>query len=485
MAKRDTTGIPKRRRKSKQQQQQEQPEANSGVLGSVLGQQYENRGEREAHLQRLIVIGIGGVLGLLTVLILGALLWESLAVPRQTVAVVNGETISIADFQERVRLERLIINQQFYNDVPFLQSIGLLQDPNQIIQQEPYATYWSEITGQPDVLGLRVLENMIEEEILRQEAAEMGITVDEAAVDERVEEFFNLTLATEEPQVTEEATEEITPTATPTPFVSPTPSPVPTDTPSPTPTPIVAAATEEVGATEEAQPSPTITPRPTDTPSPTPSNEERQADFEESLDRFYSEAGDVNLNRETVQRYFEFQLLLEQLREDVTADVEREAPHVNARHILVDTEEQAQQIIAALEEGESFADLARAVSTDSGSGARGGELGWSAASNYVPPFRDATISAEIGEIVGPVESEFGFHIIQVRAREDRELSENEFEGARDVAFTEWVEDVTSEENNDIEQNDNWPAHVPTDPFFDVSRILGGAEDDEDDDHNDM
>ncbi|MEM6528090.1 MAG: peptidylprolyl isomerase [Chloroflexota bacterium] len=483
MAKRNTTGLPRKKRKqTKAEAADAETTSEGGILSGVVGGGgYVSREDREQRIQRVIFIGIGGVLGVLAVLIIAGILWESVIVPRQTVATVNGESISIAEFQDRVRLERLVSNQRLYNDIPFFLNIGLISDPNQILQQEPYGSLFQEITSQPELLGSRVLNDMIDEVLIRQQAAELGVSVDDAAVQEQVEEFFNLITVTEEPDVTEEATEEVDPTTTPTPFVSPTPSPVPTDTPMPTPTPLV---TEEA-ATEEAAPGlePTITPRPTETPSPTPSNEEREEVFESSLERFYTEARrEADLNEDAVRTYFEFLVLMDALRETVTEDVNEMAPFVNARHILVENAEQAEQVLAALEAGESFADLARAVSTDTGSGSRGGELGWSAASNYVPPFRDATIEAAIGEVVGPVESEFGFHIIQVRAREDRELSEQELQRARDAEFNEWLESVTEDEANDIVRNDNWPGHVPVDPQFDPFRLVGDDTTDEGDDH---
>src|SRR5262249_17933788 len=111
--------------------------------------------------------------------------------------------------------------------------------------------------------------------------------------------------------------------------------------------------------------------------------------------------------------------------------------YVNARHILVASEEDAQEVLAALKAGESFAELAKAVSTDTGSGANGGELGWAPAANYVPEFEQAVKDAPIGEIVGPVKSEFGYHIIQVRAREDRKVEDADLPQVKAQLFAKW------------------------------------------------
>lgn len=84
-----------------------------------------------------------------------------------------------------------------------------------------------------------------------------------------------------------------------------------------------------------------------------------------------------------------------------------------ARHILVDTEDQAKAIIAKLQAGEKFEDLAK-ESKDPGSKERGGDLGWANPGMFVKPFSDAMISLEKGKFTPqPVKSDFGYHIIKL------------------------------------------------------------------------
>ncbi|PWF25198.1 peptidylprolyl isomerase [Corticimicrobacter populi] len=85
------------------------------------------------------------------------------------------------------------------------------------------------------------------------------------------------------------------------------------------------------------------------------------------------------------------------------------------RHILVEDEKTAQDILAQVKrDGSKFADLAKEHSKDPGSAERGGELGWSAASNYVQPFADAVTALKKGELADkPVQTQFGWHVIQV------------------------------------------------------------------------
>lgn len=90
------------------------------------------------------------------------------------------------------------------------------------------------------------------------------------------------------------------------------------------------------------------------------------------------------------------------------------ASEYNAAHILVETVEEAEALKAELSAGADFAELARAHSTDTGSGANGGDLGWFGVGTMVKPFEDAVVAAVVGEVVGPVQSDFGQHLILVR-----------------------------------------------------------------------
>jgi len=83
-------------------------------------------------------------------------------------------------------------------------------------------------------------------------------------------------------------------------------------------------------------------------------------------------------------------------------------------HILVKDQKVAEQIIAQLKAGKSFSALAKQYSMDPGSKAKGGDLGWSDGSNYVPEFTAAIKTLKKGQYtVTPVKSQFGYHIIML------------------------------------------------------------------------
>jgi peptidyl-prolyl cis-trans isomerase C len=94
-------------------------------------------------------------------------------------------------------------------------------------------------------------------------------------------------------------------------------------------------------------------------------------------------------------------------------------PEVRARHILVETEEEANAIRAEIEGGRDFADAAGEYGTD-GTASNGGDLGFFSTGMMVPEFEEAAFALEEGELSQPVQSQFGWHLIQL---EERRVSE--------------------------------------------------------------
>jgi len=85
---------------------------------------------------------------------------------------------------------------------------------------------------------------------------------------------------------------------------------------------------------------------------------------------------------------------------------------VNAAHILVKGEDKAKELLERINKGESFAELAKEFS-DCPSGKRGGELGWFGRGQMVREFELAAFDGEKGSVVGPIKTQFGWHLIKV------------------------------------------------------------------------
>lgn len=84
----------------------------------------------------------------------------------------------------------------------------------------------------------------------------------------------------------------------------------------------------------------------------------------------------------------------------------------NASHILVDSEEKAKELKAQIDGGADFAELARENSTD-GAAANGGSLGWFGMGMMVKPFEDAVVAMKAGEVAGPIQTQFGWHLVKL------------------------------------------------------------------------
>ena len=106
----------------------------------------------------------------------------------------------------------------------------------------------------------------------------------------------------------------------------------------------------------------------------------------------------------------------------------------SAAHILVETEEKANDLKKQLDGGADFAALAKANSTDTGSGANGGDLGWFGLGAMVKPFEDAVVAAEVSKVAGPIKSDFGWHLILVK--ETRAATQPTLDDLRDELATE-------------------------------------------------
>jgi peptidyl-prolyl cis-trans isomerase C len=123
-----------------------------------------------------------------------------------------------------------------------------------------------------------------------------------------------------------------------------------------------------------------------------------------------------------LQRRVEERMTDEAVQEGYEAYLEQNPPQeeVNASHILVESREQAEEVVAQLEEGADFAELAQEHSIGP-SGEQGGELGWFTRDQMVPEFADAAFALEPGTYTTePVETQFGWHVIQVQDRRTAE-----------------------------------------------------------------
>ena len=158
---------------------------------------------------------------------------------------------------------------------------------------------------------------------------------------------------------------------------------------------------------------------------------------EEDLEKFLKSQGYKSLDQYK-ERLFEKRkmiLYLSRLKDKVTSNVTvsdeeikdfyeknkdkfKSEGSVHVRHILLNTEEEAKEVLERLKAGEKFEDLAREKSVDEFSKIKGGDLGWIERGSMDPAFEKAVFSAKIGDIVGPVKTSYGWHIIEVLEKKE-------------------------------------------------------------------
>lgn len=171
---------------------------------------------------------------------------------------------------------------------------------------------------------------------------------------------------------------------------------------------------------------------------------EHDSEVEDKVSRYREQA-----MRETmIDRYLRDRVTDEKVKARYDEIVKATPPEeeVHARHILVDSEDKAKEIIKKLDAGEKFEDLAKASSSD-GTAQNGGDLGYFTKDQMVPEFADAAFALKSGEYTKtPVKTEFGWHVIRVDDRRTKPaptLDEVRGQIEQDLARTAIAERVTA------------------------------------------
>ncbi len=449
---------------------------NRGPKPVVHTKKHLARLQRERRQTRLILgFFIVGLLAAVGLLIYGYLDIKYFQL-QKPVAQVGDKTITAGEFQVHAKVQReqlLNTYQQYY----FYQQYGL-----------DVSTQLQQIQSQLDdtqTLGQSVIDAMIDDELIRQESAKRGITVSDQELEDAIraaENYYPNGTPTPEPTATEvteptdspdvlkyvTATSEFTATPSETPTLGVTATQEANLTPSAETTGTVeitpsATPTLEPTATATATipPTPTLSGSPTPEPTSTPYTLEGfQQRYADKLTHFAK----YGLTEAQYREFFRTDLLRTKLYSEVTKDIPHTQEQVWARHILVKDETEALAVIEELKNGQDFGAVAAKRSTDTGSAAKGGDLGWFGRGAMVAPFEEAAFSLKVGEISQPIKSDFGYHIIQVIAHEDRPLDASAYKTATDKAFQDFL--TSLRDTYKVETFDLWKSIVPTAPSFD-------------------
>jgi peptidyl-prolyl cis-trans isomerase D len=372
--------------------------------------------------------------------------------PYRTVASVNGDKISVAEFQQQVKLERIQTINQYMQYMQFAQMLGV-QDPTNDPNFSSILKQANTLLTSTDAMGQQVLDLLINDRLTRQEAKKRGITVSSEEVEKALQESSNYFV---------NGTPTAAPTATPfeQPTLNPTELALVTITPTAGPT---LTATPDVNATPtlEATAGPTATAAATATaqPTATPVTEQGYKDLLKT--RIADMTKNTGMDEAAYRRLIEGNLLHDKLLADVTKDLKPFQEQVWARHILVKTIEEAVAVQARLRNGDDFAKVAAEMSLDTGSKDKGGDLGWFGKGAMVAPFETAAFALPVGQISEPIQSDYGFHIIQVLGHENRPVDEKQFTQEKQTVFSDFLKTLRTAA--DVQIFDLWKTNVPTEP----------------------
>ena len=290
--------------------------------------------------------------------------------------------------------------------VQYYQKYLTIDDPE---LQISYVNYLNTLTYQLDTytLGATVLNDMAGYKMMQQQAEGLGYYVTEEDIDLRLQQMFGYGVETETNQG-------MSIEATPTPY------------------------TYEMYETYLAQ---------------------YLEDINEVIS--FTEQDLRNVVREKLYE----EILLNYLDENLN----RNQDMVYAKHILVETEDEALDLLEKLDQGADWDDLAVEYSLDSSNAASGGDLGWFTYTAMVEDFAKVAFSTDVDKISEPVETQFGWHLIYVLGHEEQEMSDEEYYDFREEQLNILMQYARNQAG--IEFVEGWENYIPDYPQIPEEYLL--------------
>lgn len=420
-----------------------------GNPGTAAQKKFMTQQQKEAMYQRWLYIGLAVAAGLIVLSLGVGALWQYQIMPNQVLATVNGQEIKRKDYWEYQ-------NITLYNEARVYENMALQFTGQEQSQYLLYSTQLdsarNDIEGNTDV-SEATLAQMIEDKLYVQAAEEQGIDMSRPVL---IQTALNTWAPTDSPLVT----------------------------PIPEPTMIPARAewatqTAEAMQTQEAEmaemlgtpmATPVVdsgTPGATPVIEATPDMDAVQLDAEAEYQIFLDEVlADTGLSEDQYLELFaKPQVARAHVNAQIIEGIPQSAPQVEVSHIMVATEELANEVYADITSGDqSFEDAAAIWSQDMATSGNDGKLGW-VREGELPDEIDAVIfDMQVGEISEPIETPFGWHIVKVTGQDDdRPLSIVQYDTAVAMAENDFLEQARAE--NDISSDHYDPQPQPTASVF--------------------
>lgn len=445
-----------------------------------------NKARREKELGEMKWLKISAIIigAIVIAVIIFGVLYEFVYKPNKSLAKVNNGKITVSNFQEAVRYQRSNLINNYNYMAQLYNSFGMTMDES---TKNSYETQLSaEYSG---FMGNQVLNSLVDQKVLDFGAKEAGFSVSEEEVNQRMESLYGYypngtpTISpTDEPfantpTISEAQLEILRYTATPKPTdiisdisnldeVGPSePSGIITSEPTIEITPAATEETMDVSSPAELTDASAATSEPTVEIDPTPSvipTEYTEDMYHQHVDDQF--ASNTYFSKEFFTKQIYYELLKDKVTASLTEGISAEAEMVWARHILVATADEAQSVIDRYNAGEDWTALAAELSSDTSTKDNAGDLGWFMRGSMVEAFDKAAFEQEVGTISqAPVETSYGFHVIQIIAHEVRPMTSTDRENAISNVYNTWL--AAAKEKLDVKIGNDWMNYVPTDPEF--------------------
>lgn len=378
------------------------------------------RARREKKVRRQTLLAVGAVSAVIVIILLVGIILELMVKPGQPVATVNGTEITTEEFQNQVKLQRS-------------QTIKLIKQYADLLGVEQVAGAVSQLSDYESI-GEQVLDSMIDEILVRNGAAELGISVSDDQIATYLEENEGY-------------------------YRNGTPTPMPTSTPWPTATPIT--PTETI-----ATPAPTRTPY----PSPTVVTEDS---YHNSYDEIIAEFRKDGVKEETYLASVQYQLLINKIKEHFVENIPEMVEQAQLDMLVFTSEETANEYMTRLVAGETFDILSAEITNNQVENARATSTSWmpidelaSRWGNEIANMAFTLKPGDFSDLLPAVDDQFV--IFRLTGLETRELSASSISKLEETYYNQWLDGLKEEAT--IEKFDTWKNRVPTEPSIDQKSL---------------
>ncbi|MDQ6671852.1 MAG: peptidylprolyl isomerase [Chloroflexota bacterium] len=360
------------------------------AAAAAPSQRQQSKWQREQHQQRYLYVAVGVLAALVLAIFGGGILYDNVLRANEVVAQVGPDSITASQLLNQVRPAVRSLDAQ-------AKQLGGGANIAQYVDQQKRSL--------PD----QTLNTMIDARKIEQEAGRRSISVSPAELDDRERQTVADFQASTNP--------------TPTPEASPTPD---------------AAGTAEGALAAAAAPTPDLagTPAPLTTPTAVPTlvQDAYGAALQQLLDKNYLSEAEF---RDRLQQGVLREKLQTTIGQEQVPDTQDQ---VHAREILLASQDEAAGVLAQLQGGADFGQLAQQVSTDAATKVKGGDLGWFARGGLGDKaLEDAAFALQPGQLSEVIQTSRGFGLIQLLEHDPaRTLPADQLATARQKAFTDWL-----------------------------------------------